>query len=131
MGRLSEEQAERLRTKTVELLLDLRAEYLRTPQANALKHWELLQTRMLRGVRIAASVDEWETVMRRALQLGAPSLRSSTSLVDLSGAVREAGAQREWLDLVTREYGLILAMARLASEKRREAHDPVTGEVTE
>lgn len=131
MAKLDDEQLEKLRTKTVDLLLDLRAEYLRSSQANVLKHWELLQTRMTRAARRAASVDEWETIVRRSLQLGAPSLNSSRSLLDLSGTVRELGASRDWLSLLHREYGLLLAMARLASERRREAHDPETGEVTQ
>lgn len=131
MARLDDAQLEKLRTKTVDLLLDLRAEYLAMPQANALKHWDLLKTRLLRAVQCAMSVDEWETMMRRSLQLGCPSKNSSRSLLDLSGTARELGASRVWLELVEREWGLLLAMARLASEKRREAHDPETGEVRE
>lgn len=129
--RLNDEQSEHLRTKTVELLLDLRAEYLRSPGANALKNWEVLLTRSLRGVRRATSVDEWETIVRRTLQLGPPSRWTCSALLDLSGAVRELGAQREWLDLVQREYGLLFAMAMRANEARREAaqHDTETGEV--
>jgi hypothetical protein len=54
-------------------------------------------------------------------------------LVDLGAAVRELGAQREWLDMLEREYGLLMAMTRLAAERQREAReqvDPETGEVT-
>jgi hypothetical protein len=134
MPRLDEGQLERLRTKTVELLLELRAAYLRTPGCSPLKHWEVLQNRLLSAARRAASPDEWSTLMMRGLQL--PNLRSSAcqALVDLGAAVRELGAQREWLDMLEREYGLLMAMTRLAAERQREAReqvDPETGEVTE
>lgn len=131
MARLDDAQLEKLRTQTVELLLDLRGEYLRSPQANALKNWELLQTRALRAARRAATVEEWETIVRRALQLGPPSKWTCSSLLDLSSSVRELGASREWLEMVEREYGLLFAMAMRAAEARRDTaqHDTETGEV--
>lgn len=72
-------------------------------------------------------------MMIRGLQL--PNLRSSAcqALIDLGATVRELSAQREWLDLLEREFGLIMAMARLAADRQREARetvDPETGEVT-
>jgi hypothetical protein len=132
MAKLSEVQLEQLRTKTVELLLELRRLYLRSPQANMLKHWEILQNRMLSAARRAANPDEWVTSMLRGMQIPSVSSACSAAIVSLGGAVREAGAAREWLDMVEREYGLLLAMARLAAEQARESRervDPETGEV--
>jgi phage antirepressor YoqD-like protein len=55
--------------------------------------------------------------MLRGMQIPSVSSACSAAIVSLGGAVREAGAAREWLDMVEREYGLLLAMARLAAEQ--------------
>jgi len=44
-------------------------------------------------------------------------------LVDLGAAVRELGAEREWLELIEGEYGLLMAMTRLAADRRKEQRD--------
>lgn len=118
---LTETQKERLRTMTVELLLDLRAQYLRTPGCNVLKHWDQLTTRMRTCAAMTANPDEWATLMLRKLQVPSPSRRSSDSLMSLSHAVRELGAASEWLDLIEREHGFLIASARQISEQRRDA----------
>lgn len=118
---LDESQRERLRDLTVEALLDLRALYLATPQANALKHWELLLTRMRASARVSASPEEWWTHMTRRLQIGSPSSSASKTCFELAARVRELSAASEWLDLIEREHGYLMAKARLISEQRREA----------
>lgn len=70
--------------------------------------------------------------MVRGLQL--PTLRSLAcqALIDLGAAVRELDASGEWLDMLEREYGLIMAMARIAADRQREIKEQVdqeTGEV--
>lgn len=121
--KLDEQAKEKLRTETVEVLLDLRAAYLATAGANPLKHWDQLQDRMRAAARTCASPEEWVTKMARDLQLSAPSLTSSRSLLALVGEVSERHCRREWLDLVEREHGYLLALARLAAEQRRAARD--------
>lgn len=129
MPRLDDAQLERLRTMTVELVLEIRAAYLRAG-GSPLKHWDQLQSRMRSATARAANPDEWETMMGRGLQLGAPSKGRCRALLDLGSTVRELGAQREWLRMMDREAGLILAMTRAASEQRRaEVVNEETGEV--
>ena len=119
MGRPSDAQLEVLRTMTVELLLEMRRAYLMGPSPNTMKHWDILQSRMLSATARSANPDEWATLLASGLQLGAPSKGRSQALVDLGAKVRELGAAREWLRMVEREHGLLMAMARLASEQRR------------
>ena len=120
---LDEKAKERLRTQTVEVLLEFRAAYLASPGANALKHWDQLQERLRAAARTTASPEEWATKMRRDLNLGASSSSGSRALIDLVHEVTERSARREWLDLLEREHGYLIALARLTAEKRKETKD--------
>ena len=133
MAKLSDEKAEKLRTLTVEFVLEVRAAYLKNG-GGPLKHWEQIQARMIGAARRSATADEWATAVVRRLQLPALGSNGSRALHDLCAAVRESGATGEWLTMIEREYGLLLAMARRISEERRdarEAMDPTTGEMKE
>jgi len=44
-------------------------------------------------------------------------------LVDLVHEVTERDARREWLDLLEKEAGYLMALTKLAAEKRKEARD--------
>jgi hypothetical protein len=44
-------------------------------------------------------------------------------LVDLGATVKEHSWQQPWLDMVEREVGLLMAMARLTAEERAEAKE--------
>ena len=124
MARLDDEQLERLRTMTVEVLLTVRAMYLSEYGGSvALKHWEHLQTRAMSAARRAANPDEWTTLVLRGLRLQSVSKSASRALVDLGSAVKELGAQQAWLDMVEREIGLLMAMARLAAEERQQQRE--------
>ena len=118
---LDEQAKERLRSLLVEVVLELRAAYLRTPGVNVLKHWDQLQDRMRAAARSSETPEEWITTMTRTLQLGAPQGDSSRSFRDLADFVRERGAAREFLELIDREFGYVIAVARGVSEQRREA----------
>lgn len=120
---LDEGRKEQLRTMTVEMLLELRSAYLRTPGVNALKHWTQIQDRLRAAARTTSSVEEWETRMRSSLQLGAPNSRSSEVLQNLASTVREWGAENEWLQLLEDEYGFLMALTRLLSEQRKEVQN--------
>lgn len=127
MARASDETKEEWRAQTVAVLLDLRAAYLANG-ASALKHWDQMLDRMRAAARTSASVEEWHTSMMRSLQLGAPSSGASsmlTTLVALVGPYRS-----EWLDLIEREHGLLLAMARLEAERRRDVREAKKDTVT-
>lgn len=119
---IKDEDLERLRTKTVEFILCVRAEYLRAG-ASPLKHWDQIQNRMLSAARRSTSADEWATTLCRGLQLPALNSASSKALIDLGATVRELGGAAEWLDMVQREYGLLMAMARLSADERRAARE--------
>lgn len=58
--------------------------------------------------------------MCRKLQLGAPRVSSSKCFRDLADYVREQSCAREWLDLIEREFGYLIAVARGVSEQRKE-----------
>lgn len=59
--------------------------------------------------------------MTRTLQLGAPQSSSSRSFRDLADFVRERHAASEFLDLIDREFGYVIAVARGVAEQRKEA----------
>lgn len=124
---LEENDKERLRTLTVEVLLALRAEYLRTPQANILKHWDMIQTRMRSASRTCATPEEWATSVARRLQIGTLGVASARCLTDLVHVVTEKRCASDWLDLVERETGYLMAMARLCAEQRKEAKEAARG----
>ena len=118
---LSEPEKEKLRSATVEMLLEMRTAYLRTAGANVLKHWDMLQARMRSAARTSSNVEEWATDMSRSLRLDAPSASYSETLRNLADRAREHGGA--FLDLIDSEYGYILAMARAVAEQRKEARD--------
>lgn len=122
---IEEKTKELLRTKTVELLLELRAAYLASPGSNSLKHWDILTERLRAAARTTASPEEWGTKMRRDLNLSGPNSSGSQALIDLVHEVTERNARREWLDLIERESGYIMALTKLSAEKRKEARDAI------
>lgn len=117
---MDEKQKERLRTATIEVLLAIRAAYLASPKGNALKNWEVLQTRMRAATRTCASPEEWVTSICRSLHL--PPLNSSacSALIDLVAMVRERTQIRAWLALLENDDTYILALARRIAEERKE-----------
>jgi hypothetical protein len=117
---VDEKLREKLVTLTVEVLLVMRSAYLGTAGASALKNWDILQSRMRSAARTTASPEEWATKLQRDLQI--PSLTSSScrALVDLVHEVTERGCRSEWLDLLDREHGYLIALTRLTAEKRKE-----------
>jgi len=127
MARLDETTKESLRLLTVAVLMDLRAAYL-AAGASPLKHWDQLLDRMRAATRTTASVEEWHTAISRSLQLGSPSNAASSSLDAL---VRAVGARRgDWLDLVEREHGYLMAACRLEADRRRDARAEMTDTIT-
>lgn len=116
---MDETTRERLRALTVEVLLDLRAEYLASG-ASPLKHWTQLQDRMRAAARTTTSVPGWVTALARSLGLGAPTRARSGSTLALQEAVTEAARPSRWLDLVEEEHAYLIALARLRAEQRKE-----------
>ena len=127
---LSEQHADKARTALVEFILAARRRYLRTyGAAVVLKHWEQLQGRILSAARRCGTVDEWTTAVLRGLQLPTTLDKlGAQTLWDLSKVARDHG-DREVLDLVERETGLLMAMARLITETRAEERRAYEGEI--
>lgn len=118
---LDEEVKERLRSLTVDLLLEIRSAYLRTSGANVLLHWTQLQDRLRSSARISTSPEEWATAMARSLKLDAPSSRYSESLMALTHEVHDRQCSGAWLSLVESEYGYLMACARAIADQRKAA----------
>lgn len=120
MARLDEKEKERLRTLTVEVLLQLRRAYLQTPKKNVRKNWDLLISRTRATIVSTTSPEEWFTAMLRGLKIERLNLDSCACLSELVQAVTELDCRRAWLDLVEREWGHLFALARGIAEQRTE-----------
>jgi hypothetical protein len=119
---LSEEAKERLRNRTVDVLLEARVEYLKTG-ANPLTHWDTLQNHLRASARTSASVEEWSTQMARSLRLGAPSATYSAAVMALSEEVDEGAEPATWLGIIDLEWGYLMASCRHMAEQRKAARD--------
>lgn len=124
-----EKVTERLRTLTVELLLDLRIGYLRSPGANALKLREVLPNRSKAALRTCATPAEWAT--RVAHNLGVRAWDSSTSraLVELVDFVETRALRAAWRDTFQREMGYWFALVWLTAEERKAVKDAAKGDM--
>jgi len=125
---LDEEAKENLRTLTVEVLLAMRAAYLQTPGANALKHWVQIQERSHAAALTCSSPEEWCTKLQRDLRIQSLSSLASDSVVTLVHEVTERSARTVWLNLLEDELGYLMALCRLESERRKEAQQRSTEE---
>lgn len=121
---------ERLRTLTVELILDLHRQALQSGW-NALDLWDQVSSRARAAANVSASPEEWFSDMLRRLRLSGPSKASSASSTDLAAQVREWGCAAAWLTLLDKEHGLLIALARRIGEERRAARDAEKNATTE
>lgn len=112
---------------TVVVVLALRREYLRTPGVSVLRHWRQIQNRLRAAARTCESAPEWATRLMRDLQIDSPSVRLSETIEYLVVLVERAGASA-WLDLLDREHGYVIALARLEADRRREERDALNAE---
>ena len=111
---------EAVRDAAVNLVMELRSEYLRAG-ASALDHWDHLQSRLIFALRSSETIEQAVTAYRMRLQLGAPSSGSSSAAVALVDAA-DVDA-RHALDLIESEVGLVMARARLEAERRKAARE--------
>lgn len=119
---LGDQEKERLRTLTMEVVLALRAMYLQAFGSTVvLSHWTQIQDRMRSATRTTANVEEWVTDICKNLRLPAPSSLASSAVFELAAYVREHAGAGAWLDLIDREWGYIMAVSRETSEKRKAA----------
>lgn len=127
---LDEAKREALVAATVAFLAQVRATYLRTPGASPLKHWDVLQERVRMAGRTSSNVREWSTTLARVLRLPAPGSSLSVSLSALEDAVRAAGGDAPWLEMLDREYAYVLAELRLWCDQKRDAREAAQGGTT-
>lgn len=120
---ISEQVKEKLRTLLVEMLLEFRREYLRTPSCKTLEHWRILLDRMRQASMQTGNADEWATKVQRRLQIPQLGNSGSSVLLDLSAHVREHGAWREMREVIERETGLLEALGRKCAEERKLAYE--------
>jgi len=107
------------RAAVVRLVLALRAEYL-AAGANPLKHWEQLHERLRAAARTTGTAEEFATKLQRDLRIATVTSSFCSATTELVDAV--GGEHAALLDLIDREHGYIMALARKAAdEKRREA----------
>lgn len=113
-----------VRGALVDLIMELRREYLASPGCSVLKHWDQIQERLRAAARVSAGPEDLVTRLRSGLNLAAPSSRFSKAFRLLVAAVgperRDRGAM---LALIDREHSYILALARAEAERRRADRD--------
>jgi len=118
---MTDERESTLLHAMVQLVLALRAEYLRSG-ANALKHWDQIQARLLVAAKTSTSAGDFVTRIAERLQLEAPSKTRSGATVGLRIATEELRPV-EWLEWVEDNVALIMASATLEADRRREARE--------
>lgn len=120
---LDERRRRVLEDLVVEVLLAIRAEYLQSPHANAIRHWEQLQDRVRAAARTTATAEEWLTWLRRGLRLSAPSKDSSRCSTALVAEVRDETDGRAFVEMVEARHAYLMARTRVAAEERKAARE--------
>lgn len=128
--KLDEAVKDKLREATVAMVLAVRREYL-SNGGSPLKQWDQIGDRMRAAARTCASPEEWATTLLRSLQIGSPNKETSSAIRELASLAREQKCPREWLDLIEREHGYLIASARLEAEKRKAAREQMANEIDE
>ena len=110
---------EQKREATIRLLGALRSQYLKSPSCSPLKHWEQLATRSRAAARTSASLPEWITSMCRTLQLDTPDSSVSGACLALQSLLQGQKDVDEWLEMVDRENGFLMATLRAEADARK------------
>lgn len=114
------QRADEIRDAMVDLLLELRREYLRAG-GDPLTHWDQLHSRFLIACRTSGTGEQMVSAMRRGLRLAAPSSTSSAAMVRLVTAMDADPEQ--WIALLEEEAGYLLAMARMRADEAKEREE--------
>lgn len=113
------EKVEARRQATIKLLGALRSQYLKTPSCSPLKHWEQLATRSRAAARTSAGLEEWLTSMCRTLQIDTPDSWVSGAALALQSHLASQRDVDEWLEMVDRENGFLMATLRAEADERK------------
>lgn len=120
---LEEKQKRVLEELTIEWLLQIRKEYLRSPQANVLKWADLLLSRLRISARTADGPEELGTSLRKRLCLQSPTLDSARSFDALVSEVRDQNCAGDYLRLVESRSAYVMAMVRVKAQEAKEARE--------
>lgn len=112
-----------LETMLVEVLLSFRQQYLRTPGANTLENWRIVLDRMVASSRSSETVDKWFTMVQKRLQIPQLGKELSSDLLSLSQYVHDNDVWPEARNMIERERGLLEALGRSISDKRKEERE--------
>lgn len=121
MPRLTEDQRESLVVATVDVVMEARRMAL-MQGASPLKLWDQLTSRLRAAARSSERAESWASKFIRDLQINAPSKDLSLAIQALAATVGPGASA--WLDLIDREYGYVIARARIEAERRKAARDP-------
>lgn len=110
---------EEKREATIKLLGALRSQHLKSPSCSPLKHWEQLATRSRAAARTSANLPEWITSMCRTLQLDTPDNWVSGACLALQSLLPNQRDVDEWLEMVDRENGFLMATLRAEADARK------------
>lgn len=117
---LDEAKADAVREAAVEMLLELRAEYLASG-ISAMKHWDQLHDRTLMALRTSSNGETLTTAIRKGLNLSASSSRCSNA-IDRFVKVLDADPML-WLGMMESEIGYLMARTRVEAERRKAARE--------
>lgn len=117
---LDENQKKQLETLAVEMVLELRSEYLASVNGRpSMSYWEQLQNRMRSAARSTTTASEWVTQVMRRMQIASLRKSASRSLVELVRFCDEHDAHLDFLAMVERDNALLIALAQLIAEERK------------
>ena len=111
---------EKIESALVEMILGLRSDYLRAG-ANPMDHWTQLESRCRAAAMQCETISEWCSAVQRRLQIPSLSKGSSASLIALNSVCESDEAIDDALDMVSRDYGLLIALARNVVDEAKEA----------
>lgn len=117
---MDEGKRDRVIDRVVDLLMEVRAEYL-AGGANALKHWDQIHDRAKLATRTSERMSEWCSTLRRRLNLGSPSSSTSSALLALVAEVDVDDS--EALELIESEMSYVMARCKAEAQRRREARE--------
>lgn len=136
--RLTSRQEEALISRTVQVLLKLRAQFLAEYPKQALTHWDQLSTRMKVATATARDVPTWFEKMMSGLRLTTPSAAKdsagnslSSRLFELEEEVRVLERPRYWLALLRHEHSYIMALVRADADDLREQRNAAKAKAAE
>lgn len=108
-----------VRDATARVLASAGRQHLATTGASFLRRHDTLSNRARSAARRAATVGEWVSMLLRGLKVPAPDNSTSSAVRALSLAVDQR--VDEWLDLVGREIGYLIAVVQVDEEEARSA----------